>query len=108
MRLGIDDDMESVVYNCRVASALDRELNKLDRIVDTYCIEGKEDDAYECVEFARGYAEDFPQKDDIGEAIRLIKKVEKYIVKEGVAEYEQVRDRVIKQLKNVRLEQDLG
>ena len=96
------------MYNQSMASALDRELNKLERIVDKYCIEGKEDDAYECVEFARGYAEDFPQEADIEEAIRLIKKVEKYIVKEGIVEYEQVRDRVIKQLKSVRLEQEFG
>ena len=48
-----------------MASALDRELNKLESIVEQYCIEGKEDDAYECVEWARGYADDFPQEADI-------------------------------------------
>lgn len=84
-----------------MASALDRELNKLERIIDKYCIEGKEETAYECIEWARGYAEDFPQEADIEEAIRLVKKAEGYIREEGRPQYEEVRESVAKRLKNV-------
>jgi hypothetical protein len=84
-----------------MASALDRELNKLDRIVEKYCIEGKEDDALECIEWARGYADDFPQEEDIAEAIRLVKKVGRYIIEEGKPQYEETREAVEKRLRNL-------
>jgi hypothetical protein len=61
-----------------MASALDRQLNKLESIVEKFCIAGKEDDAIECVEWARGYADDFPQEADIQEAIEQVKQVGKY------------------------------
>jgi hypothetical protein len=50
-------------------TALDREFRKLERIVGKYCREGKEENVVECVEWARNYAEDFPQQADIEEAI---------------------------------------
>jgi len=84
-----------------MASALDRELNKLESIVEQYCIEGKEDDAYECVEWARGYADDFPQADDIQEAIKEVRKVGSYITADGKPQYEIVREALEKELRNL-------
>jgi hypothetical protein len=84
-----------------MASALDKDFNKLNRIVEKYCIEGKEDDALECVEWARGYADDFPQEADIAEAMRLLKKAGRYITDEGKTQYEQVREAVEKRLRNL-------
>lgn len=84
-----------------MASALDREFNKLEKIVDKYCIEAKADDAYECIEWARGYAEDFPEKADIDEAIRWVTKAEEYIREEGRPQYVELRESVVKRLKNL-------
>ena len=84
-----------------MASALDRQLNKLESIVEKYCIAGKEDDAIECIEWARGYADDFPQEADIQEAIEQVKHVGKYITAEGKPQYEKVREALEKELRNL-------
>jgi hypothetical protein len=84
-----------------MASALDRQLNKLESIVEKFCIAGKEDDAIECVEWARGYADDFPQEADIQEAIEQVKQVGKYLTAEGKPQYEKVREALEKELRNL-------
>jgi hypothetical protein len=84
-----------------MANALDRQLNKLESIVEKFCIEGKEDDAIECVEWARGYADDFPQEADIQEAIKEVRKVGGYITAEGKPQYEKVREALEKELRNL-------
>ena len=84
-----------------MASALDRQLNKLESIVEKFCIEGKEEDAIECVEWARGYADDFPQDEDIQEAIKEVRQVGKYITAEGKPQYEKVREALEKELRNL-------
>jgi hypothetical protein len=83
-------------------ASLDTELNKLNRIVEKYCIKGKEDDALECVEWARGYADDFPQEEDRAEAVRLVRKAGRYITDEGKAQYEEAAEAVIQRLGNLR------
>jgi tRNA A-37 threonylcarbamoyl transferase component Bud32 len=84
-----------------MASTLDNDFNKLNRIVEKYCINGKEEDAIECIEWARGYADDFPQDEDIREAMRLVKKAGRYITEEGKPQYEQVQEKVEKRLGNL-------
>ena len=84
-----------------MASALDRQLQKLENIVEQFCIAGKEDDAIECVEWARGYADDFPQEDDIQEAIEQVKRVGSYITADGKPQYEKVREALEKELRNL-------
>ena len=84
-----------------MASELDRQLNKLESIVEKFCIAGKEDDAIECVEWARGYADDFPQEADIQEAIEQVKQVGKYLTAEGKPQYEKVREALEKELRNL-------
>jgi hypothetical protein len=84
-----------------MASVLDRQLQKLERIIEQFCIAGKEEDAYECVEWARGYADDFPQEADIQEAIEQVKHVGGYITADGKPQYEKVREAIEKELRNV-------
>ena len=91
----------TVCYIRAMASALDRQLNKLESIVEKFCIEGKEEDAIECVEWARGYADDFPQDEDIQEAIKEVRQVGKYITAEGKPQYEKVREALEKELRNL-------
>ena len=81
-----------------MASALDREFAKLNKVIKKYCQKGKEEEAIEAAVWAESYAEDFPQKADIEEAVELVRKVEKYIMAEGKEEYKQARDGVIKRL----------
>ena len=78
--------------------ALDREFAKLNKIIKKYCRKGKEEEVIDAVTWAESYADDYPQKADIEEAVELVRKVEKYIVIEGKQEYKQVRDGVIKRL----------
>jgi hypothetical protein len=85
-----------------IMASLDTELNKLTRIVEKYCIKGKEDDALEGVEWARGYADDFPQEEDRAEAVRLVRKAGRYITDEGKAQYEEAAEAVIQRLGNLR------
>jgi len=82
-----------------MATKLDFALRRLETIVDKYCIEGKEDDAIEAVTWAWEYAHDFPQEDDIAEAIRLVKQAEEYITDEGKPLYAAVRAQVVKRLR---------
>jgi hypothetical protein len=89
-----------------MARVIDREFTKVEKVVEKYCLKDKEDKVIECVEGARCYAYDFPEKADIDEAIRLVKKAGRYISGDGKAEYEQVSAGVIKQLNNVPLEPD--
>jgi hypothetical protein len=93
----MDDAMEETI---------NREFDKFDRIVDKYILKGKEDKAGECIEWARGYATDFPGQADINEAIRLVKKVGTYISKKGKLHYEQARDRIVKKLLEIPLEEN--
>ena len=83
---------------------IEREFDKFDRIVEKYILKGKEDKVIECIEWARGYATDFPQQADIDEAIRLVKKIGKYVSMQGKTRYEQVRDRLVKKLLQIPLE----
>jgi len=84
-----------------MASALDRQLHKLETLVEKFCIKGKEDDAIEYVEWARGYADDFPQADDIQEAIKQVNQVGRYISADGKPQYEKVREALEKELRNL-------
>ena len=49
-----------------------------------------------------GYADDFPQEEDIAEAVRLVRKAGRYITDEGKAQYEEAAEAVIKRLGNLR------
>ena len=84
--------------------AINREFDKFERIVEKYYLKEKEDKALECVEWARGYATDFPQQRDIDEATRLAKKIGKYISDQGKTYYEAARDRLVKKLLQIPLE----
>jgi hypothetical protein len=94
------------VYNTSMVTVLDREFNKLARIVEKYCIAGKEDKVIECVEWARNYVEDLPENADIEEAISLLKKAERYLSDEGKPLYAAVRERVVKRLGRMLAKQD--
>ena len=83
-----------------MATKLDFALRRLETLVDKYCIEGKEDDAIEAVTWAWEYAHDYPQEDDIQEAIRLVKKAEEYMTEEGKPLYAQVRAEVATRLRH--------
>jgi hypothetical protein len=95
----MDDAMEK---------AIEREFDKLLTVVDKYCLKGKEDTAIGCVEWARGYATDYPGQSDINEAIRLVKKVGKYVLKKGKPDFKQARDRIIKKLLEIPLEKEVN
>ena len=82
-----------------MATKLDTEFRKLERVVDKYCIAGKEDDAIEAATWAWEYAHDFPGEADIQEAIRLVKEAENYMNEEGKPLYAQVRTEVVKRLR---------
>ncbi len=86
--------------------AIEREFDKFQRIVEKFYLKAKEDTAIGCVEWARGYATDYPGQADINEAIRLVKKVGKYVSKKGKLQYEQARDRIIKKLLEIPLEEN--
>ena len=87
------------MYNGGVATKLDFAFRRLETIVETYCLAGKEDDASEAVAWAWDYAHDFPEEADIQEAIRLVKKAEGYMTQEGKPRYAAVRQEVIKRLR---------
>jgi hypothetical protein len=87
------------VYNGAMTTKLDFVFRRLETVVEKYCIAGKEDDAIEAVTWAWEYAHDFPQADDIEEAIRLVKQAENYISEEGKSRYAKVRAEVVKRLR---------
>jgi len=60
------------LYILMYATKLDFALRRLETIVDKYCIEGKEDMQLSG-NLGMEYAHDF-RKDDIAEAIRLVKQ----------------------------------
>ena len=82
-----------------MAYVLTREFRRLERIVEKYCIAGKEDAAIEAVTWAWEYPHDFPEEADIEEAIALVKKAEKYMSAEGKPLYAEVRADVVKRLR---------
>jgi len=82
-----------------MATKLDIEFRKLERVVDTYCIAGKEDQVIEAVTWAWEYAHDYPQEEDIKEAINLVKQAEEYMTDEGKPLYAQGRAQVVKRLR---------
>ncbi len=81
-----------------MASALEKEFVKLERIVEKYCREDKREKASELITWAFLYAEDVPEKADIDRAIALVKRAEKYIMQEGKSQYEEARERVVTKL----------
>jgi hypothetical protein len=82
-----------------MATKLDFTFRRLETLIDKYCLEGKEDDACEAVTWAWEYTHDFPQEDDIQEAIRLVKKAESYMTDEGKPLYAEVRAEVVQRLR---------
>jgi hypothetical protein len=84
-----------------MATKLDFAFRRLETLVGKYCIEGKEDDAFEAVTWAWEYTHDFPQDDDFQEAIRLVKKAENYMTEEGKPLYAEVSAEVVKRLRQL-------
>ena len=84
-----------------MTGALRRDFAKLESIVEKYHIKEKEDEAFDCVVWAREYADDFPQKADIEEAISLLMKGEKHITEDGKPLYREAREKVIQGLRKL-------
>jgi hypothetical protein len=87
------------VYNEGMATKLDFAFRRLETVVDKYCIDGKSDDAIDEVTWAWEYAHDYPQEQDIQEAIRLVRKAEDSMTDEGKPLYAAVRVEIVKRLR---------
>ena len=68
------------------------------KVIDTYCIKGKERYAEYHMEFAWEYINDFPQKEDIKRVMKHIEKTGKYIKPEGMTTYENAKTIVLNKL----------
>lgn len=84
-----------------MATKLDFAFRRLEKIVEKYCIKGKEDDVIKAVTWAWEYAHDFPEERDIQEAISLVKKAESYISDEGKPLYAEVGQEVVTRLRGL-------
>lgn len=82
-----------------MANKLDFALRRLETLVEKYCIEGYEDEATEAIAWVWEYMHDYPQEDDVEEAISLVKKAETYISDSGRPIYAGVRREAIRRMR---------